>query len=67
MDVCSFLMVHYTIICSCKDDSEEIIQALRHYTKAKVDGGFVYGLGDDAHVKVSSSLNCCVTHFIFQF
>ncbi|KAE8036996.1 hypothetical protein FH972_009624 [Carpinus fangiana] len=35
----------------CKDDSEEIIQALRHYTKAKVDGGFVYGLGDDAHVK----------------
>lgn len=67
MDVCSILMVHYAIICSSKDDSEEIIQALRHYTRAEVDGGIVYGLGDDAHVKVSSSFKCCAIHFIFRF
>ncbi|XP_062171171.1 DNA (cytosine-5)-methyltransferase CMT3 [Alnus glutinosa] len=35
----------------CKDDSEEVIQALRHYTQAEVDGGIVYVVGDDAHVK----------------
>jgi DNA-binding LacI/PurR family transcriptional regulator len=46
-------MVHYAIICSCKDDSEEVIQALHHYTQAEVDGGIVYVVGDDAHVKVS--------------
>ncbi|KAF5447968.1 hypothetical protein F2P56_033477 [Juglans regia] len=34
-----------------KDDSEEIIQALHHYTRAEVDGRILYDLYDDAHVK----------------
>lgn len=47
--------VHFNFICCSKDDSEEVIQALRHYTQAEVDGRILYDLYDDAHVKVSSS------------
>ena len=44
------LFINDSAICS-NDDSEEIIQAKCHYTKAQVDG-LIFNIGDDAHVKV---------------
>lgn len=32
-------------------DGDEVLQARCHYTEAKVDGGVIYKLYDDAHVK----------------
>ncbi|RHN56293.1 putative DNA (cytosine-5-)-methyltransferase [Medicago truncatula] len=32
-------------------DEDEVLQARCHYTEAKVDGGVIYKLYDDAHVK----------------
>lgn len=35
-----------------ESESEENIQAKKHFTRAKVDGRIIFELGDHAHVKV---------------
>jgi len=48
-----------------KEDSNQIIQARRHYTQVEVDGRIFYNLYDDAHVKVSFNLKCYAIYSIF--
>ncbi|XP_052186610.1 DNA (cytosine-5)-methyltransferase CMT3 isoform X2 [Diospyros lotus] len=48
------------------DDSEEIIQARRHYTKAQVDG-LIFNIGDDAHVKAEEESEDYICRIVEMF
>ena len=59
-----FLISDVKVIRS-KEDSNQIIQARRHYTQVEVDGRIFYNLYDDAHVKVNFNLKCYAIYSIF--
>ncbi|KAL4340831.1 hypothetical protein GQ457_08G034730 [Hibiscus cannabinus] len=48
-------------------DSEEVIQARRHYTQAKVDGCLIYNLYDDAHVKAEEGEDNYICKIVEMF
>lgn len=48
------------------DESDEIILAKRHYTRAEVDGKDIYDLGDDAHVYVRA-LSCILLFQLLRY
>ncbi|TYH08893.1 hypothetical protein ES288_A07G053100v1 [Gossypium darwinii] len=52
---------------SSNGDSEEIIQARRHYTQAKVDGCMIFNLYDDAHVKAEDGEDCYICKIVEMF
>ncbi|KAF7819761.1 DNA (cytosine-5)-methyltransferase CMT3 [Senna tora] len=48
-------------------DDEEIIQALKHYTEAEVDGCNLYKLYDDAHVKAEEGQDNYICKIVEMF
>ncbi|XVF49453.1 hypothetical protein PTKIN_Ptkin04bG0013800 [Pterospermum kingtungense] len=52
---------------SANDESDEIIQARRHYTQAEVDGCATFNLYDDAHVKAEEEADYYICKIVEMF
>lgn len=52
---------------NCTDDSEEMLQAFCHYTRAMVDGRVIFNLHDDAYVKAGDGEDNYICKIVEMF